>query len=385
MKICIVTNRFARDEGQGRVNYEIAKYAAVQGYRVTCVAHHVGNDLLQYPTVQWVRVPDANKPIALLGNIAFLLRTARWLRRFGHRYDVVLTNGANTAYPADINVVHFVQSAWREAATAIPDAHEGFRGLYQWLYTSLGALLERYIVSKARIICAVSAKVQDELIHVGMPPSRIRVVHNGVDINEFHPGIASRTALELPEGVPLGLFAGDLKTRRKNLDSTLRALQRVDDVHLAVAGDTTDSPFPDMAQRIGIADRVHFMGFRRDIPDLMRAADFFVFPSRYEACTLVLLEAMASGLPIITAKTAGGAELVDTESGYVLDDPEDVKGISQAMRTLAKDSEKRQMMAHQARSTAETLTWEHMAKQYMTLIHEVEVAKNGQGTGRGDV
>ena len=383
MNICIVTNRFARDEGQGRVNYEIARYAAAEGYQVTCVAHHIGTDLLQYPAVQWVRMPDANKPVALLGNIVFLLSTVRWLRRFGDRYDVVLTNGANTAHPADINVVHFVQSAWREAASTIPDAHEGYRGLYQRLYTSVGALLERYIVPKAGIICAVSEKVKNELVHLGMPSSRIRVVHNGVDVREFYPGTASRTSLELPDDVPLGLFAGDIKTRRKNLDSVLRALQRVDDVHLAVAGDTADSPFPSLAQRMGIADRVHFLGFRRDIPDLMRTADFFVFPSRYEACTLVLLEAMASGLPIITAKTAGGAELVDTQSGYVLDDPEDVEEIAQAMRTLAEDSGLRQKMAHQARSNAENLTWEHMAKQYMGLIDEVAAAKNGRGTVRG--
>lgn len=384
MKICIVTNRFARDEGQGRVNYEIAQYAAAQGYQVTCLAHHVGTDLLQYPTLQWVRMPNANTPVALLGNIVFLLSTARWLRRFGHRFDVVLTNGANTAYPADINVVHFVQSAWRAAASSIPDAHAGYRGLYQQLYTNVGALLERFIVPKARIICAVSAKVKDELVDLGMPPSRMRVVHNGVDVQEFHPGTVSGTSLELPEGVPLGLFAGDIKTRRKNLDSVLHALQRVDGVHLAVAGGLADSPFPNLAQRLGLADRVHFLGFRQDIPDLMRAADFFVFPSRYEACTLVLLEAMASGLPIITAQTAGGAELVDNACGVVLDNPEDVDGITQAMRTLTEDVGVRQKMAHQARLTAESLTWKHMARQYMELMDEVVAAKNGQGNERGN-
>jgi hypothetical protein len=59
--------------------------------------------------------------------------------------------------------------------------------------------------------------------------------------------------------------------------------------------------------RLNVSDHVHFLGYRRDIPDLMRTANIFVFPSRYEACPLVLLEAMASGLPIVTAQTAGGS------------------------------------------------------------------------------
>ena len=104
----------------------------------------------------------------------------------------------------------------------------------------------------------------------------------------------------------------------------------------------------------------------------MKAADFFVFPSRYEACTLVLLEAMASGLPVITAVTAGGAELVTSESGIVLSDPNDVQGLAQGMARLAIDDERRQLMGQAARAVAEQHSWKSMAGKYLTLFEEMQ-------------
>src|SRR5207237_4568609 len=139
------------------------------------------------------------------------------------------------------------------------------------------------------------------------------------------------TTWKLPQHKPLALFAGGIRNSLRNLESVLRALVSVAELHLAVAGDTRHSPYPALAAKLGVSDRVHFVGFRRDVPDLMRAADFFVYPSRYEACSLVLLEAMSSGLPIITAISAGGSELLTPACSWVLSDPHDVAGLSDRM------------------------------------------------------
>jgi glycosyltransferase involved in cell wall biosynthesis len=87
--------------------------------------------------------------------------------------------------------------------------------------------------------------------------------------------------------------------------------------------------------------KVHFLDDRGDVPQLMRAADLFVFPSRYEAFPLVLLEAMASGLPIVTIATAGAADLAGAECGVVVDDPNDVSAFAVALRGLVPYPEKR--------------------------------------------
>ena len=116
-----------------------------------------------------------------------------------------------------------------------------------------------------------------------------------------------------------------------------------------------------MAEALGVAPRVHFLGFRTDMPALMRAADFFVFPSRYEACSLVLLEALASGLPVITAASAGGAEIVTQDVGFVLPDSEDVEGLAASMTRLADDVELRLGMRSAARRLATAHGWQAMA------------------------
>jgi glycosyltransferase involved in cell wall biosynthesis len=101
----------------------------------------------------------------------------------------------------------------------------------------------------------------------------------------------------------------------------------------------------------------------------MRAADFFVFPSRYEACSLVLLEAMASGLPIVTAQTAGGAELVDDACGVVLDDPDDRDRLAAALQALTAHPSRRDRMSRHARDRALNHTWTLMAEAYLDLIN----------------
>jgi glycosyltransferase involved in cell wall biosynthesis len=372
MHVIIATNRFIRGEGQGRVNLELARAMARQGHIVTCLAHEVDNRLLMEPNVEWVRMPDANAPTALLGNQRFAYATGRWIRRFGQTADIVVANGANSWASVDVNIVHFVHSAWRESPVHDLQLHRNAYGAYQWLYSTIGAAMEKNVLPGARRVVAVSEKVRDELITSGIPPSRVGVIHNGVDTSEFAPGAVERQRLGLPEDVPIGLFVGDIRTKRKGLDIVLRSLETTPRVHIAVAGRVDGSPFPEFARRLGVEDRVHFLGFRSDIPDLMRAADVFTFPSRYEACSLVLLEALAAGLPILTARTAGGAELVSDEAGIVLNDPSDQEAFDEALRLLVTESSDASTQRRRtARAIAEDHSWSRMADRYLTLFHAI--------------
>jgi len=217
---------------------------------------------------------------------------------------------------------------------------------------------------------SVSDKIRSEVIDLGIPAERVKTIVNGVDLDEFHPGSANREALGLPTDVPLAFFAGDIQSNRKNLDTILRALTQTPTVHLGVAGRLDGSPYPAFADRLGVSNRVHFLGFRSDIANLMRAMDFFVFPSRYEACTLVLLEAMASGLPTITASTTGGSELVDTNSGFVLQNPENANRLAAHITALAEQPSLRQRMGEEARRIAEQHSWDKMAAEYYTLLED---------------
>jgi len=205
---------------------------------------------------------------------------------------------------------------------------------------------------------------------VGVPPERIEVIVNGVDLDEFHPGRADRGRLGLPEGGPLALFVGDIRSSRKNLDRVLLALRSVPDLHVAVVGQLPGSPYPALAEQLGVADRVHFLGFRRDVASLMRAVDFFVQPSRYDPFSLVVLEAMASGIPVIVTQRMGVSALVG-EAGIVLDNPEDHEALAQAMAMLAREPELREEMGQKARAVAEAHSWERMASRYAALFERL--------------
>jgi glycosyltransferase involved in cell wall biosynthesis len=145
-------------------------------------------------------------------------------------------------------------------------------------------------------------------------------------------------------------------------------LPQVPSLHLAVAGSLEGSPYPAMAEALGLSARVHFLGFRRDMPALMRAADVFTFPSRYEACTLALLEALASGLPVVTARSTGGSELITAACGAVLDDANDTSALAGALNTMLAHPDRHAAMGRAARAVAEAHSWRRMGQRYLSLF-----------------
>jgi glycosyltransferase involved in cell wall biosynthesis len=373
VKLCIVTHRLVKGDGQGRVNYEVVRYAVQARHSVTLLASEVAPELLQHSGVSWVAIPVGGLPTELLRNLVFSRQSRRWLETHAGEFDLIKLNGAitnvSTNVSAAVNAVHFVHHDWLRFAKQSPrESPPSLRGLYQRLYTSLNAHWERQAFQRATVLVAVSHAMRQSLIDLGVPADKICVIPNGVDPAEFSPGRAERSQWGLPEDRPLALFAGDLKTPRKNLETVLRAMIQIPELHLAIAGDPAGSPYPALAAELGLGDRTHFLGYRRDLAALMNAADLFVFPSRYETSGLVLLEAMAAGLPVVTAATVGGAEVVTPDCGVVLPDPNDVAQLAQTLQALMADPTRRSQMGQAARRRAEAHTWDSMAQQYLDLF-----------------
>jgi len=370
VKICIVTHKIRKGDGQGRVNYEVAQEAIRRGHHLTLLASEISPELEQNSLVNWISIPVNQYPSEFIRNFIFAKKSGDWLHKNCQKVDLIKANGAITIGATDVNAVHFVHSSWWQSSVHISRQHRDLYGLYQWLYTGINAYWEKQAFQQTKVVIAVSTKVADELVNIGVPKDKIRVIVNGVDLQEFFPGLACRQKLGLPENVTLALFAGDIRTTRKNLDTVLQALVKVPNLHLAVVGKTEDSPFPELANNLGISERVHFLGYRRDIAEIMRSVDLFVFPSRYEACSLVLLEALASGLPVITATATGGAELITPEAGIILPDTDNIDALSAALLSL-KDDSLRQQMGKAARAVAEQHSWMTMAQTYLNIFEEL--------------
>lgn len=365
MRIAIVTHRFSRNDGQGRVNYETALRAADLGHELYLVAAYVAPELLERKNVHWVPISYGMLPTSLLRYQVFAFRSWRWLRANRSSLDVIHVNGAITWAKSDLNSVHFVHSGWRRSG--VFSRSPGLRGAYQALDTWFNSLAERRSFEDARHIVAVSPHLAHEIGDLRIETGRIDVVQNGIDATEFSPGPGDRARFGLPAEGVVALFAGDLRTERKNLDTVLGAVAGVPDLHLAVAGTSEGSRFPSLARRLGIDDRVHFVGMIKDMPLLLRSVDLFVFPSRYEPWGMVVPEAMAAGLPVITSRATGASEIVTAGAGFVLDDPDDVHALAETIRAVASDAKLRSSAGERARAIVQPMSWMKMADQYLAL------------------
>lgn len=377
MNFCIVTHRVVKGDGQGRANYEIAWEAIRRGHRITLLSSQVAPELQQNQSVTWIPITTKQLPTEFLRNLSFSRESSSWLQNHRHEIDLVLVYGCITSYPGDINTAQFVHSGWLRSPAHTSKLRRDYYGAYQWFYTALNAFWEKEAFRQAKVVIAVSDQVKQELSDIGIEQERIKVIFNGVDTQEFCPGEVARNQLGLPEGVTMAMFAGDIRTNRKNLDSVLYALAQVPALHLAVIGAVEGSPYPKLAQQLGISERVRFLGFRSDIADLMRAADLFVFPSRYEPFGMVVSEAMAVGLPVITAANVGAAEIITPDCGIVIPDSEDIQALAKALTMLATDEPLRRRMGEAGRTIAEHHSWVSKAKIYIDLFEQLVKGSEG--------
>jgi glycosyltransferase involved in cell wall biosynthesis len=377
MRFAIISPFIGPNDGQGRVNAAIVAEALRRGHEVLVLAEHAAIEPDPLGRLHCLDVPPpAWLPSRLLRDQFLAVQTWAHLCRRANRCDAVLANGFTSWARTDVNLVHFVHAAWARSPYHPWHFRPGARAAYALAYNRLNIVLERIAFRHARRVVAISDGVRQELVSAGVPADRISIVTNGVDTAEFHPGPAQRSRFGLPHGVPIALFAGDLRSPRKNLDTVLRAMPTVPGLHLAVAGRQEGSLYPDLARALGVAERVHFLGFCSDMPALMRSVTLLAFPSRYEPCGLVLLEALASGLPVLTTRNAGAAELMADDVGIVLEDSEDCDAMAAALRHLAQLSgPSRGALARRARALAERHSWSRVAQSHVDLLEAIVVER----------
>ena len=166
----------------------------------------------------------------------------------------------------------------------------------------------------------------------------------GIDLSRFSEASAEQKAdvrreLGLIEGDTFAFTVGNV-IPRKNQEVLVRAVKELDDprFHLFIAGDgPLEGALKDLARELGVEDRVHLLGFRRDVYRLSSAADLFLFSSRQEGLSVSVMEAMACGLPIVASSIRGNTDLIDPGKGGFLVSPDDAAGFAGAIRQILSD------------------------------------------------
>lgn len=180
-------------------------------------------------------------------------------------------------------------------------------------------------------VIAVSVSTRDFLVEVEkVPGCKVSVVYNGVDLEHFRPGrdAAHRAFLrrkwDLPMEAPIVAGIGRLRYQ-KNFPLFLSMASAVSmirpEAHFVIAGDGPDEGrLRDLAWELGIEEKVHFLGYVKDIREVYPAVDVFCLTSHFEGTPLTVLEAMAMGVPVVASRVDGTAEvLADGRDGYLVD------------------------------------------------------------------
>ncbi len=231
------------------------------------------------------------------------------------------------------------------------------------LRKSVMPLVERanYRGKRYRKIIAVSELTRRELRETyEVPDEDIVVIPEGVDLDRFRPDDGRRRAWRTKMGFDGELVLLHVTTDfvRKGLRTIIQSLPLLSaDTRLVVVGGEDPGPYLEEARRLGVAPQITFVRFADAIEDFYAGADIFVFPSHYEAFGLSLLEAMASGLPVICTSGLGAADLLTDCRDVLLlrawDDPDEL-----AAKANALGPDARQGMGNAARRTAELYPWD---------------------------
>lgn len=205
----------------------------------------------------------------------------------------------------------------------------------------LGRIRSRMLFRSAWF-AALSEDIRADLLERGVPAGRILSLPNGVDLTVYRPPDREERArlrerFGLPQGQLIGTFVGRLHPV-KDVDTLLAAAARVPELTLVVAGDGPErGRLEAEAIRLGIGERVRFMGESSEVADLLRASDAFLLSTHGEGMSNALLEGMACGLPCLASRSVGGAaELLDAGRGMLLPDG-DAGAWAAAVQRLADD------------------------------------------------
>jgi len=203
------------------------------------------------------------------------------------------------------------------------------------------------------VVICLSDMVRREFAHTNplFPPEHLRVVFNAVDLSRFTPP----PHRENRKPVEALLVAHSYKL--KGVRTAIIALEHAPDVTLTVVGRDSPAPYLRLARRLGVAGRVSFPGPQSDLSLFYQKADFLVLPTRRDSCSLVVLEALASGLPVISTRHNGACEIMrNGEHGFVLDEADDVHAFAHSMNRLV-DPQTRERMQSACMNLRERLAY----------------------------
>ncbi|HSG05231.1 MAG TPA: glycosyltransferase family 4 protein [Nitrospiria bacterium] len=362
LKIAILTKNFNFRNGSSRTVHETAIRFAREGHDVHVFCNQAPKNYSSGPVIHHV-------PMLRLGSWAKMISFDRGCRRLLRNQGFDIVHGQGNTIEQDILTVHVFRKANRQARGLSTSA------LYPHCYLEN----KQFSYPRLRTVIALSGRVRQDLHRTyGIPLERIRVIPNGVDTIRFHPElrgrireqIRSRWEMEKEDIAVLFVASGNYQNRGlPNLMSAFRSLDG-GRFRLMVIGGDRRGRFQEMAQELGIEDRVRFLPFSDRIEEVYAGGDVLAFPSYFDTFGNVPLEAMASGLPVVVSAACGVSEWIHNgKNGILLDDPADSDSLEKIVSRLA-DQDLRDEIGRAARETVLTMGWDRIAAKVFEVYSD---------------
>ncbi len=246
----------------------------------------------------------------------------------------------------------------------------------KYFFTSLNPLhtvylfLEKRVFQDSKIIIANSQRGKDEIIkHYHIEPSKIEVVYNGIP----HPSydkLHAKQKLVFDFGVPIILFVGS-GFHRKGVMHYLNILSLIKAPFLGIVigKDKYQSKYEALAKRLGLGEKVRFLGSQKGIEDYYAASDIFLFPTLYEPFSNATLEALYFGNAVFTTEQNGASEIIPHKN-QIMQTPKSYE-ISSEIEALLNDKERLKRVQGESRSVVLELSLEKNLEQTLNIINKI--------------
>jgi len=329
--------------------------------------------------VEPVVIPELGRAIHPMRDLVALGKLVRVLRQI--RPDLVHTHTAKAG------TLGRVAGRLAGVPTSLHTFHgHVLEGYFSWPATQLFLGIERALARQTDRIITVSPRLRQAILAMGIgQPEQVVVVPLGLELNRFlrtPPAPAGlRPALHLTPGIPLLGIVGRLAPI-KDHPALFRALTLLEAgsqaPHLVVVGDgERREELGRLADELGLASRIHFLGWRSDLEAILAELDMVICSSRNEGTPVALIEAMAAGVPVVSTDVGGVGDLVvHDETGWLVP-PGDIPALARAIQGLLADPALRARLAVAARPAALS---RHDVKG---LIHRMETLYATVMAGKG--
>jgi UDP-glucose:(heptosyl)LPS alpha-1,3-glucosyltransferase len=297
-------------------------------------------------------------------------------------HDVLIPQGGVRQASLEFNARRFPEG-WKRGAYRFSKRLNPRHGLYRAIEA------RQYDPNRSATIVAVSRFVQGHLERYHhVPAERIRVIPNAIDAGRLQVENAARVREEFRREHGLsatdlvGLFVGH-NFKLKGLPDLLKSLKlrlegnpQARPVHLLVCGGGKIEPFRKTVESLGLSQFVKLIGFAKDIKACYHASDFFALPSYYDPCSLVVFEALACGMPVITTACNGAGEVMtEGREGFVVPSPEDHQSLASALDRMTDDAARKAMSRH-AETLGKAQSFDNHVSRLLAVFEEAAARRS---------